>query len=401
MTALGKPTSTRRLAILASHPIQYYGPLFRRLAERMDIHVFFAHRPTPEEQAAAGFGVPFDWDIDLTAGYSHSFLENVSRAPGASHFSGCDTPSVGTALARGGFAALLITGWHLKSYWQGIWAAKRLVMPLMARGDSQLDTPRSAHVRLVKGIGYPAFLRMFDAALYVGVRNRAYYKRYRYPQRRLFHSPHCVDIQRFADGATEEARVALRARLGLGPDDKILLFAGKLIDFKRPLDVVEICAALRRDGAPAHVVVAGSGPLEGKMATQAKMLGVPLHLLGFQNQTQMPMAYAAADALILPSTGRETWGLVCNEAIASSTPIVVSDAVGCAPDLAADDGVGRAFPLGDIERAAACVRELFLEAPSTERLAAVSQAFGPGVAAEGIVAALEYIAANRSAAPEA
>lgn len=399
MATLGKPTSTRRLAILTSHPIQYYGPLFRCLAERMDIHVFFAHRPTPEEQAAAGFGVPFDWDIDLTAGYSHSFLENVSCAPGASHFSGCDTPSVRTALSRGGFAALLITGWHLKSYWQGVWAAKRLAMPLMVRGDSQLDTPRSAYVRLAKRIGYPAFLRAFDAALYVGARNRAYYERYRYPQRRLFHSPHCVDIQRFADGATKEARAALRARLGLGPDDKILLFAGKLIDCKRPLDVVEICAALRRDGMSAHVVVAGSGPLECKMATHAKMLGIPLHLLGFQNQTQMPMAYAAADALILPS-GQETWGLVCNEAIASSTPIVVSDAVGCAPDLAADEGVGHTFPTGDIERAAACVRALFLEPPSTERIAAVSQAFGPAVAAGGVMAALEYITACRSAAPE-
>ncbi len=400
MATLGKPASTRRLAILASHPIQNYAPLFQRLAERMDIHVFFAHRPAPEEQAAAGFGIPFDWDIDLTAGYSHSFLKNVSRAPGASHFSGCDTPGVGTALARGGFAALLVTGWHLKSYWQGIWAAKRLAMPLMARGDSQLDTPRSLPVRLAKGIGYPAFLRAFDACLYVGARNRAYYERYHYPQRRLFHSPHCVDIKRFADGATKEARVALRARLGLGPDDKILLFAGKLIEFKRPLDVVEICAALRRGGASAHVVVAGSGPLEGKMATHAKMLGVPLHLLGFQNQTQMPMAYAAADVLILPSTARETWGLVCNEAIASSTPVVVSDAVGCAPDLAADEGVGRAFPLGDIERAAASVRELLRDPPTAERVAAVSQAFGPAVAAGGVTAALEYISAKRSAEPE-
>ena len=31
---------------------------------------------------------------------------------------------------------------------------------------------------------------------------------------------------------------------------------------------------------------------------------------GFLNQTEMPAAYAAADMLVLPSTGRETWNLV-------------------------------------------------------------------------------------------
>ena len=32
-----------RLAILASHPVQYYAPLFRELAERVDLQVFYAH----------------------------------------------------------------------------------------------------------------------------------------------------------------------------------------------------------------------------------------------------------------------------------------------------------------------------------------------------------------------
>ena len=61
----------------------------------------------------------------------------------------------------------------------------------------------------------------------------------------------------------------------------------------------------------------------------------------------MPACYAACDVLVLPSTGRETWGLVANEALACGRPIIVSDAVGCAPDLAADGVVGRTFPLGN------------------------------------------------------
>ena len=45
-----------RLAILASHPVQYYAPLFRELAQRVDLHVYYAHNATAVQQAAAGYG---------------------------------------------------------------------------------------------------------------------------------------------------------------------------------------------------------------------------------------------------------------------------------------------------------------------------------------------------------
>src|SRR5690349_6098459 len=115
-----------RLAILVSHPVQYYAPLFRKLAGLVDVHVFYAHRASPAEQARAGFGRPFAWDVDLTTGYAHSFLENVARWPGTDHFAGCDTPGVVRHLRAGRFQALLVTGWHLKTYLQGAFAAKRL-----------------------------------------------------------------------------------------------------------------------------------------------------------------------------------------------------------------------------------------------------------------------------------
>ncbi len=71
--------------------------------------------------------------------------------------------------------------------------------------------------------------------------------------------------------------------------------------------------------------------------------------LGFQNQTQLPRIYAAADVLLLPSGWGETWGLVVNEAMAVGTPCVVSDAVGCAPDLVQPGRTGEIYPAGDIQ----------------------------------------------------
>src|SRR5882672_10105814 len=164
-----------RLAVLASHPVRYQAPLFRELARRLDLTVFFAHRATPQDQAAAGFGVGFDWDVDLLTGYQHVFLRNVAKRPGLDRFAGCDTPEIGKQLAAGQFDAVLLPGWHLKSYLQALFAGKRLGLPVLARGDSHLATPRPAVKRAAKAIAYPPFLRLFDNALYVGECSRTYW----------------------------------------------------------------------------------------------------------------------------------------------------------------------------------------------------------------------------------
>src|SRR5207237_714676 len=96
-----------------SHPIQYYTPIFRELAKRCDLTVYFAHRQSAEQQASAGFGVSFDWDIDLLSGYRSHFLTNVSRRPSTGHFWGCNTPDIFREVANGGFDAFVVPGWFL------------------------------------------------------------------------------------------------------------------------------------------------------------------------------------------------------------------------------------------------------------------------------------------------
>lgn len=379
-----------RLAVLTSHPIQYYAPLFRELARRIDLEVVYAHRSTPDQQAAAGFGTAFDWDVDLLSGYKYRFLRNVSKSPGTQTFGGCDTPEIGDAIRGGKFDAVLVMGWHLKYYIQGILASKRAGIPVMVRGDSQLDTPHLIMKRLAKAVSYPALLRVFDAALYVGKRNREYYKHYGVPNGRLFHAPHCVDTHWFASRATEEVGRSLRSKLGIAPDEKVVLFAGKFVDFKRPLDVVEAVAKVAISKT-VSLMLAGSGPLGSEIANLARQLGVRTHDLGFCNQSQMPAVYAASQVLALPSTGRETWGLVCNEALACGRPIVVSDAVGCGPDLASDGNVGRTFELGDTDGLAEAIASTLRSPPSAERIEHISEAFSITAAAGGIEEALSAI----------
>lgn len=387
-----------RIAVLTSHPIQYYAPIFRELTKSLDLHVFYAYEPTPEQQGQAGFQTAFEWDIDLKSGFNSSVLRNVSANPDTCSFNGCDTPDIGEALRAGNFDAVITLGWHLKSLVQGIFAAKRLGLPLLVRGDSHLETPRSGVKRLIKSLAYPWLLRVFDAALFVGQRNKAYFEHYDFPSDRLFFSPHCVETMRFTLGATAQARTAFRQEHGIGPDEHIVLFAGKLLPFKRPLDIVLALSELKATGKPYRLMIAGSGPLETELRQLADDNGVNVIYLGFQNQTQMPMIYAAADVLVLPSDGQETWGLVANEALACGLPIIVSDQAGCAPDLVADGQAGRIFKMGEVAALAREIEQLALDPPSRQAIMLKSDKHSIENACAGIMEALASVTSKRPSA---
>ena len=376
--------ATTRLAVVTSHPVQYYSPLFAELAKFVSLKVFFAHRATPQEQAAAGFGTSFEWDLDLLAGFDSIFLENKARTQGTSHFGGCDTPQLFDILREGKFDAVLVTGWHLKSYWQAVFAAKRLGIPVMARSDSQVSAQKNVLKRAIKALFYPILLRTFDAIFYTGLRSKQYLEYYRFPSDRQYFSPHCVDVRWFADRATDGARRALREQLGIDQGDVVLLFAGKLLPFKRPLDTVRIAAELSRLGHSARVLVAGSGPLADAMSALAASEGVDITHLGFCNQSRMPEAYAAADVLVLPSEGRETWGLVANESIACGTPVALSRQVGSAGDFGQYADIVATFDCGDVKEAAQGISVLLRRGMEQQTFDAVNFAYSLERAAEAI-----------------
>ena len=205
-----------RLAVVTSHPIQYYAPIFRMLDGRLDLEVFYANRPTPVDQAKAGFGTAFEWDIDLLSGYRSHFMRNVAKEPTTAKFFGCDTPEVAQHIRNGKFDAVLVLGWYLKTFFQAIAAAKQAGIPVFVRGDSQLKLSSNVAKNLFKRLIYPHALRVFNAALYVGQRSREYFESYGYPRSRLFFSPHCVDGQWFKQHGSTQAGAALREREGIG-----------------------------------------------------------------------------------------------------------------------------------------------------------------------------------------
>ena len=425
-----------RLGILTSHPIQYQAPWFRGLAREVELEVFFCHHPNAAEQGGAGFGVAFEWDVDLLSGYRHRFLKNVAAQPGVNRFCGCDTPEIKTLLAGtraredGGwrmedgnstpssilhppsskpFDAFIVSGWHLKSYWQAVRACRRAGIPVLVRGDSQLRTPRSWWKRWAKEIVYRGLVRQFDGFLIVGQRNREYLTHYGVHENKLFFAPHFVDNEWFNQKAETLKNQKPEIRKTWGADDEtfVALFVGKFQAIKRPGDLLHALALLKvsadlpvgqdaRQRVPTTLAVfVGAGELENELRATATRLAVRAHFAGFKNQSELPACYAAADVVVLPSKS-ETWGLVVNEAMACGTPVIVSDAVGCAPDLIKEGKTGFVFPVGNVAELAArlelVAQSRHLREAQKKSLAEKMTTYSVQTAVAGTVAAVRTLA---------
>lgn len=339
-----------RLAIIVSHPIQYYVPLYRRLALRDDLAVkaFFTWHAGQAAVRDHGFGQPVTWDIPMTEGYEFELVPNVSSDPGTHHFLGLSNPSLVDRVSAWRPDAVHITGWAWLSHLLALRAFRRLGVPTLFRGDSHLldsslGGPRwwIKHAILKRVYSWPS------AFLAVGAANRSYYQAFGVTAERLFPCPHSIDVARFAEPAEayEQEAARWREQLGILDHRPVLLFAGKFESKKRPLELMRAVQALGDPGL--LLLLVGSGRLEREVSALATADPERFRVLPFQNQSRMPVVYRLGNLLVLPSAYGETWGLAANEAMACGRPVLVSDRVGCAPDLV-DESCGRVFPWNDL-----------------------------------------------------
>lgn len=392
---------TCRLAILASHPIQYQVPLFRALASRpeIDLHVFFYYRWGVERYRDPGFGVSFSWDVPLLEGYRYAFLHNLSPRPTPSHFWGVINLGIVAVILRGGFDAIWIHGWTLASNWIAWAAGASSRTPILLRGESNgLAEPEGLKGK-VKRVVLPAFFKRVSGFLAIGTNNAIFYKSYGVPKERIFWTPYTVDTGFFVKHAQRLAgqKRLLREQEGIPPDLPVILFCGKLLEKKRPFDLLR---ALTLGRYPkASLVFVGDGPLRAEMVrfiAEHRLANV--HVLGFRNQTELPACYAMADVLVLPSSF-EPWGLVLNEAMCFSLPVIASDQVGAAADLVRDGVNGFTYPVGNVEALADRLQKILADEQAREEMGKQSymiiNRWGIEEDVEGVLKALKSVASRR------
>jgi glycosyltransferase involved in cell wall biosynthesis len=160
------------------------------------------------------------------------------------------------------------------------------------------------------------------------------------------------------------ARHAARAALGLGSDELACLYVGLLDRNKDPLTAVRAVLAMRRDGLPATLLVAGDGPLLGTVRAHH---GPAVRALGFR--ADLEPLLAAADVFVMPSR-REGSSFALLEAMARGLAVVGSDGPGVAETIG---DAGLIAPVGDSDAFARRLRELILDPARRQRLGSAAR----------------------------
>ena len=340
-----------RLAVVTTHPIQYQCPIWRNLAARPDVlvKVFFASDFSVRGYIDTGFSQQVRWTVPLLDGYEHEFLGSGPVGPRTT------APMIGaTSLANRlrSFAptACLLNAYSPLLYWHALAACRLEGIPVMLRAETtDVDQDRTLLRRLRRDAALKFFYAGVSQFLAIGHNSRAHYQRLGVRGERIGFAPYCVDSDLFESQYARRQRGCIRSKLAIPPNALLVLFSGKLIPKKDPLTLLEAMAGVPDiHGRPVHLVFVGDGDLRGRLEkAAAESAAGRVHFLGFQQQEKLGDVYTDADMLVLPSLYTETWGLVVNEAMQFGLPCIVSDRVGCCPDLIQAADTGLVFPHGD------------------------------------------------------
>lgn len=334
-----------RLAIISTHPIQYYAPVFKLLSEKIELKVFYTNGNQSVDKFDEGFKRKISWDLPLLEGYNYEFLKNTSKNSGTHHFKGIINPDGIDCIKKFQPDAILVYGWSNQSHLK-ILKHFHNKLPVYFRGDSTLIDQSIGFKKIIKKIFLTWVYKHIDIAFYVGKANKAYYKYYGLSDKQLIFANHAIDNERFGENRNIEA-LAIRNKLNINEDEVLTLFAGKLENKKNPELLLQ--AFIELNLPKVHLLFVGNGELEATLKLSVERLKLKnVHFVDFQNQTQIPPIYQACDLFCLPSQGPgETWGLAVNEAMAAGKAILISDKVGCGEDLINSEN-GMIFTSNDI-----------------------------------------------------
>lgn len=352
------------LCVIETHPVQYHAPVYRVVQERFGIPVtaVYGSNFSVVGYTDREFGARFAWDVDLLGGYTACYLKTVGNG-GAESSELVSARGLTRVLSRLQPQAILLLGYSPRFYQQSFFAAWRTGRPLLFRGETTDHArTRSRLKSWMRDQALRWFYGQCSRLLYVGQNSREHFLRLGCSPGKMGFSPYCVDTSPFQTEEADRARVrdATRQELGIKPDQHVLVFSGKLSP-RKGVDV--LLRAVKAFPAPVRaklvVLYVGAGELQESLRVEALLEPqVTVRFTGFQNQRQISRFYHAADVLVLPSVWSETWGLVVNDALHHGLPCVVSNAVGCAPDLVVPGVTGDVAEAGSVDALRAAIERV-------------------------------------------
>jgi glycosyltransferase involved in cell wall biosynthesis len=343
-----------KLAYYLSHPIQYFSPLLRSLAEKTDLNVYYFSDSSIKGTMDAGFGQKIKWDVPLLQGYKSRFIRNFSFGRSMNNrFLDAVNPGVIGMIFKDKAGVIIVNGWSYFSTLLAIVTGKIAGKQIWLRAENPLnqESRKSRKIIFLKKLLLEKLLfRIFvDRFLYIGTESKKFFQFYGVPEKKLLYTPYAVDNAFFQGEFLKykDDLPALKTGLHLPIEKKVLLFTGKYIAKKRPMDLLKVFIEI--NSPDWQLIMVGEGELRTEMEAFIRENNAGNVLLtGFVNQSVIPRYYAVADIFVMCSGVGETWGLAVNEAMNFAKPIVVSATCGCSVDLVREGVNGFVFGEGDL-----------------------------------------------------
>ena len=346
--------NTVHIAYLVTHPIQYQAPLLRRIAKEpeFELTVFFRSDFSTKEFIDPEFGTQIKWDTNLLDGYNYEILPAVGPSDRFSFWRPWNY-GLWKRLRKGRFQVLWIHGYAMFFHLYAMIAAKFLGIKVLIRDEPTLVSKKRGKFKISIKRAFFSYVNLFCVGfLAIGKMNKDYYLANGVPEKKIFEMPYAVDNDFFQEKAKicSLNRETLRASLCLVPGRPIVLYASKMSQRKRPMDLFEAFSHIFKNLTPSpYLLFVGDGEMRSYLEKRVEKMGLgsDVLFLGFKNQGELPCFYDLCDVFVLPSLF-EPWGLVINETMNASGAVIASDQVGSASDLIHPWRNGFVFRAGDV-----------------------------------------------------
>ena len=400
------PERRYRVLFVASHPVQYQGPLFARLAAHpsLDIQVAYCTMDGAEPAHDADFGTSVHWDVPLLEGYPWVQVKN--RGGNKDTFWGLRNPGLWRIIREGKFDAVVsYVGYVRASFWIALLAAKISGAGFIFGTDATSLAPRDGRAwkATVKKYFWPGLFGLADQVIALSTSGVEFMRSLGIPAERITLTPFVVPNDWWIAESAKVDREAVRRSWGVSAQDLVILFCAKLQQWKRPLDLLRAFAKAKVHDAV--LVFAGDGPLRTQLETEAAELGVGerVKFLGFVNQTGLPAAYTAADLFVLPSEYDPCPVVVC-EAMLCGRAVVISDEIRGRFDLVKPGITGDIYSCGDVQALSGTLRKILEDRGALGKMSANARErmnrWSPTEYVEGTVSAVAAAVAHRTGAGE-
>ncbi|HEY2822290.1 MAG TPA: glycosyltransferase family 4 protein, partial [Candidatus Acidoferrum sp.] len=339
------------------------------------------------------FGANVQWDVPLLDGYKWTHIPN--RGSGAESFWAWRNTGLWKFIRQGKFDAVIShVGYVRVTFWIACAAARSVGIPFIFGTDASSIEPRdeSKWKLAAKKIIWPAVFSLSGQVLTASSAGRDMMVSLGFPPDRVSMTLDTVDNDWWVTQANVADRGETRRALGFASNEKIILFCAKLQPWKRPIDLLRAFASAAIPAAT--LVFAGDGAQRAELENEAAALNVSnkVKFLGFVNQSQLPKLYRSADLMVIPSR-YEPFGLVVNEAMLCSCPVVASDRVGAIRDLITHWETGYVYRCGQTDELAALLKNVLADPAHLqsvrERALERMKTWAPNASADALVEAVE------------